>query len=134
MKAEVAADLRMIINAPHRTAAETYLAQVVQKFARTAPKLADWIEKNVPKGLTGFSFPPGHQRKLRTTNGLEQLNREIHRRTAVVGIFPNAAACLRLSSAILMEVDEQWQVGRIYLTFSEGHDPPQPGFLFLKYF
>ena len=96
MKAEVAADLRMIFNAPDRPAAEAYLAQVVQKYAKTAPKLADWIEKNVPDGLDRFRFPDSHQRRLRTTNGLERLNREIHRRTGVVGIFPNEASCLRL--------------------------------------
>jgi len=125
LKAEVAADLRMIFNAPHRAAADAYLAQVVQKYAKSASKLADWIEKNVPEGLTVFSFPPDHQRKLRTTNGLERLNREIHRRTAVVGIFPNEDSCLRLSSAILIEFDDEWQVGRIYLTFPQGSEPPQ---------
>jgi len=84
MKAEVAADLRMIFNAPNRAAADAYLAQVVQKYAKTASRLADWIEKNVPEGLTVFAFPTSHQRKLRTTNGLERLNREIHRRISVV--------------------------------------------------
>jgi transposase-like protein len=125
MKSEVAADLRMVFNAPHRPAAEAYLAQVVQKYAKIAPKLADWIEKNVPEGLTVFAFPASHQRKLRTTNGLERLNREIHRRTSVVGIFPNQASCLRLTSAILMEYDDDWRVGRIYLTVQEGSEPPQ---------
>jgi transposase-like protein len=125
MKAEVAADLRMIFNAPNRTAAEAYLIQVVQKYAKTASQLADWMEKNIPEGLTVFAFPTSHQRKLRTTNGLERLNREIHRRTRVVGIFPNEASCLRLSSAILMECDDEWQVGRIYLTFQDPGVPPQ---------
>jgi transposase-like protein len=78
-----------------------------------------------PDGLTVFAFPASHQRKLRTTNGLERLNREIHRRTSVVGIFPNEASCLRLTSAILMEYDDDWQVGRIYLTFQDGSEPPQ---------
>jgi transposase-like protein len=126
MKAEVAADLRMIFNAPHRAEADAYLSQVVQKYAKTASKLADWIEKNIPEGLTVFAFPAAHQRKLRTTNGLERLNREIHRRTGVVGIFPNEASCLRLTSAILMEYDDEWQVGRIYLTFQENGEPPSP--------
>ena len=125
MKAEVAADLRMIFNAPNRAAADAYLAQVVQKYAKTASRLADWIEKNVPEGLTVFAFPTSHQRKLRTTNGLERLNRGIHRRTSVVGIFPNEAVCLRLASAILTEYDDEWQVGRIYLTFQERSAPPQ---------
>ena len=123
-KPEVAADLRMIFNAPNRSAADAYLAQVVQKYSETASKLADWIEKNVPEGLTVFSFPTSHQRKLRTTNGLERLDREIHRRTGVVGIFPNEASCLRLISAILMEFHDEWQVGRIYLTFQEESASP----------
>ena len=125
MKAEVAADLRMVFNAPNRTTADAYLVQVVQKYAKTASRLADWMEKNVPEGLTVFAFPPSHQRRLRTTNGLERLNREIHRRTGVVGIFPNEASCLRLTSAILMEFDDEWQVGRIYLSFEEGNVSPQ---------
>ena len=125
MKADVAADLRMIFNAPNRTTADAYLIQVVQKYAKTASKLADWIEKNVPEGLTVFAFPPSHQRKLHTTNGLERLNREIRRRTRVVGIFPNEAACLRLASAILMEYDDEWQVGKVYLSFEEGNASPQ---------
>jgi putative transposase len=120
LKAEVAADLRMIFNAPNRTTADAYLAQVVQKYAKSASRLADWMEKNVPEGLTVFAFPINHQRKLRTSNGLERLNREIRRRTRVVGIFPNEAACLRLASAILMEYDDEWQVGKVYLSFEEG--------------
>ena len=121
----MAADLHMVFNAPHRPAAEAYLAQVVQNYAKSVPKLTDWIEKNIPDGLTVFAFPTSHQRKLRTTNDLERLNREIHRRTGVVGIFPNEASCLRLTSAILMEYDDEWQVGRIYLTFLDGCEPPQ---------
>jgi len=86
--------------------------------------LADWMEKNIPEGLTVFAFPTQHQRKLRTSNPIERLNREIRRRTAVVGIFPNEAACLRLISAVLMEYDEEWQTGRTYLTFEK--DEPSP--------
>jgi len=126
MKPEVAADLRMIFNAPNRSAADAYLNQVVQKYSKTASKLADWIEKNVPEGLTVFSFPASHQRKLRTTNGLERLSREIHRRTAVVGIFPNEASCRRLVSAILMESDDEWQTGRTYLTFESNAPSAEP--------
>jgi transposase-like protein len=126
MKTEVAADLRMIFNAPNRATADAYLSQVVQKYAKTIPKLADWIEKNVPEGLTVFAFPASHQRKLRTTNGMERLNREIHRRSHVVGIFPNEASCLRLISAVLMEFHEEWQVGRVYLTIQEENRPLQP--------
>lgn len=74
-------------------------------------------------GLTVFAFPEAHRKKLRTNNTQERLNREIGRRTDVVSIFPNEAACLRLVSAILMEQDEAWQTGRVYLTMEDG--PPQ---------
>lgn len=120
MKAEVAADIRKVFNAPDRPTAETYLAQTVQKYAKTASKLAEWLEKNLPEGLTVFAFPAAHQRKLRTTNMLERLNREIHRRTIVASIFPSETSCLRLISALLVERDEEWQVfGRVYLSFRE---------------
>lgn len=119
MKVEVAEDLRMIFNAPNRATAEAYLSQVIMKYAKIASKLADWMEKNIPEGLTVFAFPISHQRKLRTTNGIERLNRELHRRSAVVGIFPNEASCLRLISALLMEYHDEWQIGRVYLTFQD---------------
>lgn len=117
MQAEAAADIRTIFNAPNRAAAEAYLAKTVQKYAKQASKLADWLETNIPEGLTVFAFPVAHQRRLRTTNALERLNRELDRRTTVVSIFPNEAACLRLASAILVECDEQWQTDRVYLSF-----------------
>jgi putative transposase len=118
MKAEVAADIRKIFNAPDRPTAEMYLVQIVQKYAKTASKLADWLEKNIPEGLTVLAFPVAHQRRLRTTNMVERLNHEIHRRTRVATIFPNEKSCLRLISAFLVERDEEWQVlDRVYLSF-----------------
>jgi putative transposase len=71
------------------------------------PNLADWLEKNVPESLTVLAFPTSHQRKLRTINFLECLNREIRRRTHEVSIFPDEAAGLRLNSVVLMETDEE---------------------------
>ena len=119
MLSEVAADIRGIFNAPDRSTAEFFLQKAIEKYEKTASKLADWLEKNIPEGLTVFAFPAAHRRLLRTTNGLERVSREVRRRTRVVGIFPNEAACLRLVSAVLMEIDDAWQVGRVYLTFEE---------------
>lgn len=116
MQKEVAEDIRTIFNAPDRTVAENYLARAVQKYAKSASRLANWLESDIPEGLTVFSFPATHRRLIRTTNGLERLNREIRRRTRVVSIFPNEASCLRLISAILMETSDDWEGGRIYLT------------------
>jgi transposase-like protein len=79
------------------------------------------MEQAIPEGFAVFDFPAEHRRRLRTTNMLERLSQEIRRRTRVVNIFPNEASCLRLTSAILMEVDEEWQTGRRYLSF-EGSD------------
>jgi transposase-like protein len=117
MLKEVAADIRTVFNAPDRPTAEAFLARIVQKYAKTASKLADWLEKNLPEGLTVMDFPASHRRKIRTVNGLERINEEVKRRTRVVHIFPNEAACLRLVSALLMERDEDWQTGRAYLNF-----------------
>jgi transposase-like protein len=128
MLKEVAADIRTVFNAPDRPTAEAYLARLVQKYAKSASKLAAWMETNLPEGLTVFDFPAEHRRRIRTTNGLERVNREIARRTKVVGIFPNEAACLRLASAIVMEIDEDWQTGRVYLVM-EKEGPPQPSWL-----
>jgi len=118
MQAEVAEAIRVIFNAPDRPTAERYLAETVKKYEKTASRLANWMEKNIPEGLTVFSFPAAHRRLIRTTNGVERLNREIKRRTRVVGIFPNEASCLRLVSAVLMEISDEWESGRTYLSLA----------------
>ena len=124
MRREVAEDLRTIFNAPDRPTAEFYLTETIKKYAKTASKLADWLEGNIPEGLTVFSFPVSHRRRLRTTNSLERLCREIKRRTRVVGIFPNESSCLRLISANLVEVNDEWQMEpRMYLTFEKDGPP-----------
>jgi transposase-like protein len=112
MRAEVAADIRSIFNAPDRSTPEKYLQMIIQKYAKSAPRLSAWLEENLAEGFTVFSFPTKHRRYIRTTNSLERVNREVRRRTRVVGIFPNEASCLRLISAILMETSEKWQIGR----------------------
>jgi putative transposase len=117
MKREVAEDIRAVFNAPDRAQAEAQLRKTVEKYAHSASKLADWLEGNIPEGLTVFSFPVDHRRRIRTVNSLERVCQEIRRRTRVVGIFPNEASCSRLVSALLMEVSETWETGRIYLLF-----------------
>jgi putative transposase len=119
MRKEVAEDIHTIFNAPDRPTAEAYLTQMVAKYADTASKLSAWMEENLPEGLTVFSFPKRHQKRLRTTNGLERISEEIKRRTRVAVIFPNEASCLRLVSAILMETSEEWETGRVYLSLED---------------
>ena len=115
LKTEVAADIRAIFNAPDRQAADTLLAKTVAKYSQTASRLATWLEEKIPQGLTVFSLPTTHRRRLRTTNGLERLNREIRRRSRVAALFPNEASCLRLVTAIVMETSEDWLTARTYL-------------------
>ena len=117
-KAPLAASLRGVFNAGSQTEAETLLAKLASDHRKNNPKLADWLERNVPEGLTVFSFPEPHRRLLRTTNGLERVNQEVKRRTRVARLFPNEASCLRLVSAILMEISEEWETGKAYLTFT----------------
>jgi putative transposase len=112
MRTEVAADIRAIFNAADRKAAEEYLQAVIQKYAASASRLSAWLEENLSEGLTVFDFPLEYRRFIRTTNSLERVNRELRRRTRVVGVFPNEASCLRLISAILMEISEEWQIGK----------------------
>ena len=101
MRKEVGAGLRAVFDAPDRAEAERQLDLAVKKYRTTAPKLAEWMEANVPEGLTAFALPSSHRRRLRTTNMLERINREIKRRTRVATLFPNEASALRLVSAVL---------------------------------
>jgi transposase-like protein len=114
MRAEVAAEIRSIFNATNKTRAEELLLKAIQRYATTAPRLSAWLEDNLSEGFSVFDFPLEHWRTIRTTNSLERINKEIRRRTRVVGVFPNEASCLRLISAILMEISEEWQIGKRY--------------------
>ena len=92
MRPQVARDLRSVFNSTERAEAEERLAKLVEKYQRPAPKLAEWMEANVPEGLAVFALPEPHRRRMRTTNALERLNRELHRRTRVATLFPNEAS------------------------------------------
>lgn len=116
MRLEVAADIRAIFNAPDRKTAEELLQSAIQKYAISAPRLSSWLENNLFEGFLVFDFPLEHRRTIRTTNSLERINKEIRRRTRVVGVFPNQASCLRLVSALLMETCEEWQIGKHFCT------------------
>ncbi len=109
MREGVAADIRNIFNAPDREEADRLLAKAIENYSKTAGRLAVWMEENIPEGLAVFAMPEKHRRRLRTTNMVERQNREIKRRTRVSGLFPNEASLLRLVSAILMEVSEEWE-------------------------
>lgn len=117
MQAEVATDIRTIFDAPDRATAEAYLTKTVAKYKQSASRLSDWLASNIQEGLTVFAFPASFRRLLRTTNGVERLHREVRRRARVVSIFPNPTSCLRLVSAVLAEISEEWLTGRTYMMF-----------------
>jgi len=117
MKTEVAQDIRAIFNASSLEQAKQMLDSAVAKYEKSASRLSHWLQNNILEGLTVFALPQSQWRALRTTNGLERINQEVRRRTRVVGIFPNEASCLRLVTAVLMEISDEWETSRAYMTF-----------------
>ena len=115
MRVDVARDIKRIFNADDAAEADRRLKDTVTRYQKSAPGLAGWLEANVPEAITVFGFPPGHRRRLRTNNGLERLNKEIKRRTRVATLFPNEASLLRLVSAVLSEISDDWETERSYL-------------------
>ncbi len=116
MRKEVADSIRHVFTAPDRVEAERLLDLTAQRYSKKAPRLAQWMEQAIPEGLTVFGLPERHRRRLRTSNSLERLSREIKRRTRVATLFPNEQSLLRLVSAVAMEISEDWETGRIYLS------------------
>ena len=117
MKREVIDDLRSVLDSTDEHVATQQLARVARKYEKTAPKLSAWIEANVPESFAVFRLPPAHRVRLRTTNMLERVNRELKRRTRVATLFPNEASLVRLVTAVLMELSEEWETGKRYVTF-----------------
>lgn len=120
---EVAREIRAVFDAPARAEADRLLKIAVEKYREQMPRLADWMEENVPEALTVFSLPEHHRRRLRTTNMLERLSKEIKRRTRVATLFPNEESVLRLVAAILMETNDDWLGQSRYLNMSPDEDP-----------
>lgn len=119
MRAGVASDIRAIFNAPNRQDAERLLKRSVESYAESAPRLSVWMEENIPEGFAVFALPESHRKRLRTSNVAERLNKEIKRRTRVATLFPNDASLLRLVSAILVEISDEWETGRKYLCMDQ---------------
>jgi len=119
MKDEVSGRIRAIFNAPNDAEAKRLLEIFQKDYEKSAPKLAEWAETALPEGLVIFLFPEEHREKIRTVNMLERINKEIRRRTRVASLFPNTASCLRLVSAVTMEISEDWQTDKKYLVIDK---------------
>jgi putative transposase len=112
----VSGAIRGIFTAASAAEARERLGQVVDQLRPHAPKVARLLEDAEADLLAFYGFPAEHWSKLRSTNPLERVNREIGRRSDVVGIFPNDAALLRLAGMLLLEQNDEWLVGRRYLS------------------
>jgi putative transposase len=124
LRGELAGDRRAILEAPDRAEADRRLRLAVDQYLKSAPKLSAWVEANVPESLTVFPFPATPWRR-RTSNLLERTNKELKRRTRVATLFPNEAALLRLLSAVLMEISEEWETEQIYFNMENRNSPEQ---------
>ena len=115
----VAAAIRTIFAQPDRAAVADQLDSIAAKLGRQFPAVEAMLREAAPDICAFAAFPQAHWKKIWSTNPLERVNKEIKRRTNVVGIFPNEAGVLRLAGSVLLEVHDEWQVTeRRYL--SEG--------------
>jgi putative transposase len=107
--------IRPIFNQPDLDAARDALSAAVAQLDGRLPKVAAMLEAAEEDILAFYAFPADHRRKIRSTNPLERFNREIGRRTDVVGIFPDDSSLIRLASMIAIEANDEWLVGRAYM-------------------
>lgn len=125
-KSIVAVALRTIFAQPNQEAARQQLAEVVRGMQPRWPKAAEVLAAGEDEVLTYMAFPPEHWTRIYSTNPLERLNREVKRRTNVVGIFPNPEAVLRLVGSVLIEIHDEWQVGRRYFSLESMRKLKEP--------
>jgi putative transposase len=112
----LAALLRPIFNAEEGETARALISDALERLRKLLPKLAAPLEEAEEDLLAFYAFPADHWPKLRSTNPLERVNREIGRRTNVVGIFPNDRSLIRLAASVVIEQNDEWLVGRRYLS------------------
>ena len=125
----VAAALREVFNADGYEDARERVGHVLERLATVAPKVCALLEAAEEDLIAFYHLPREHWSKLRSTNPLERVNKEIGRRTDVVGIFPNDQAVIRLAGALLCEQNDEWLVQRRYLSVESMAlvlTPPEP--------
>ena len=115
-KALVAAAVRTVFVMADRDDANQQLTGVAEALQRRYPKAADLLVEAEADILAYMAFPQSHWRRIYSTNPLERLNKEVKRRTNVVGVFPDQDSVIRLVGSLLMEVDDEWQIGRRYFS------------------
>lgn len=108
--------LKLIWQAPNKEAAKKQAEQLAARYGEKYPKAIDILEEGLEDSLIFFDFPSLDSRKISSNNMIERLNKEIRRRTKVIGIFPNPESYVRLISIYLMEYSEDWSVASSYLS------------------
>lgn len=109
VRKRIGRELREVWNTSTIERANDELGRLVATYQKTAPKLAKWLESEVPEGLAAHTLPAAHRRRMRTSNGIERaVQQELKRRTRKIRVFPNEASLLRLATAVLIEIDEAW--------------------------
>jgi transposase-like protein len=108
--------IRGIFTASSLQEARQRLGEAIGQLEARLPKIAAMLEEAEDDVLAFYAFPAEHWSKLRSTNPLERFNREIGRRTDVVGIFPDDASLIRLVSMLAIEANDEWLVGRSYIS------------------
>ncbi|BAJ81356.1 putative transposase [Acidiphilium multivorum AIU301] len=111
----VAAALRQAFIQPDRSNASQTLRHVADQLRGKWPKLGAFIDDSEIDVLAHMDFPAQHRTKIHSTNPLERLNKEVKRRSDVVGIFPNEGSIIRLIGAVLLEANDEWQTQNRYM-------------------
>jgi len=125
-RAVVAAALRTIFAQPDREAARQQLREVAQAMHGRWPKAAEVVAAAEEDVLAYMAFPQEHWTRIYSTNPLERVNEEVKRRTNVVGVFPDEASVIRLVGSVLLEIWDEWQVGRRYFSLESMHKLSEP--------
>jgi putative transposase len=112
----LAALLRPIFNGDSGQQARELVGDALERLRKPLPKIANLLEEAEDDLLAFYAFPADHSPKLRSANPLERVNREVGRRTDVVGIFPNDRSLIRLAASVVIEQNDEWLVGRRYLS------------------
>jgi transposase-like protein len=115
---QIAMDIKAILSQQKLDDAEQMLKRIEKKWEKKAPQFSEWVFEACSEAFTFYKYQSDYWPKIRTSNPLERLNREIKRRTKVAGIFPSEKSCVRLISALLVETHENWS-NRVYITKKE---------------
>lgn len=115
----LAKGLKEVFSMPDQAHAKEAAATLADVWRKSHHKVAEMIDETIEECFACYAFPSSHRVRIRTTNGLERLNQELKRRTRVIRIFPNRAACLRIITALCIEQSEEWTTGKCYLDMQE---------------